>query len=79
METVDLTVDCLQQLTWMAMAISLSGHQTIKVLALYPVGSQELPWRSSQSCPPDELLTEFTTSPHVAVKGFSLCSFVKDT
>ena len=73
METTGPIVDCLQQLTWTAAA---TPYLFVKVMAFCLVGFPGLPWRSSQSCPPNELLTEFTTSPHVAVKGFSLCSFV---
>jgi len=74
METIDPVVDYLQQLTWIAMAISLSDRQGSGLVSswLSRIALAKLTVLS----PPNELLTEFTTSPHVAVKGFSLCSFV---
>ena len=62
-------VDCFQKLT--RLAISIPPNRAVKIPVLCLVDYRNLSRRSSFHCPPSELLPEFTTSPHVAVKRSS--------
>jgi len=58
------------------MRIPLSGRQDSSLKSCWLSGSVLA--KLIVLFPPDELLMEFTTSPPVEVKGFSLCSYVEE-